>query len=137
MLLEKKSFLYKSFQLFYFLLFFIIFIGMGQEQINYNLRRRMWREDGIYYFCRICGTYLREDLFYKSKRTPFKIDTKCKSHYTKREAGDDGEMDYLKLNPIRDEDFEGTQMILERLGYKFGIDCPPIHIQFNQRHNIK
>jgi len=110
---------------------------MGQEQINYNLRRRMWREDGIYYFCRICGTYMREDLFYKSKRTPFKIDTKCKSHYTKREADDDGEMDYLKLNPIRDEDFKGTQRILEQLGYKFGVEHPPVYIQFNQRHNLK
>jgi len=109
---------------------------MGREIINYNLRRRMWRTDGIYYFCRICGDYLREDNFYKSTRTKWGIDTKCKIHYTKREPDDDGEMDYLKLNPIRDEDFKGTQMILERLGYKFGSEYPPVHIQFNQRHNL-
>ena len=46
-------------------------------------------------------------------------------------------MDYLKLDPIQDEDFEGVQTLLERLGYKFGIDIPPVYIQFNTKHNIK
>lgn len=109
---------------------------MGQERINNNLNRRMWRDDGIYYFCRICGQYKHEDTFYKSKRTLWGLDTKCKIHYTKKDKDDDGEMDYLKLAPLKDEDFEDTQRFLERLGYKFGAEHPPVHIQFNQRHNI-
>ena len=46
-------------------------------------------------------------------------------------------MDYLKLDPIQDEDFTGVQRLLETLGYKFGIDTPPVYVQFNTRHNIK
>ena len=53
---------------------------MGQERINNNLNRRMWRDDGIYYFCRICGQYKHENTFYKSKRTLWGLDTKCKIH---------------------------------------------------------
>ena len=104
------------------------------SQIEKNLKRRMQREDGIYYFCRICGDYLHESNFYKSNKGFFKIDTKCKIHYTKKDKDDDGEMDYLKLNPLKDNDFEGAQRLLERLGYKFDMDSPPVHIQFNQRH---
>ena len=112
---------------------------MGKEQINFNLRRRMMTEDGWIYFCRNCGTYLSENNFYKSKTGPFKISTQCKLHYSKKtkDESDDIEMDYLKLDPIQDEDFQGVQRLLERLGYKFGIDTPPVHIQFNTRHNIK
>ena len=104
------------------------------SKIEKNLKRRMWREDGVYYFCRICGTYLNENNFYKSTRGPFKIDTKCKLHYTSKDKDDDGEMNYLKLNPLTDSDFEGAQRVLETLGYSFDMDSPPIHIQFNQRH---
>jgi len=107
------------------------------SQIEKNLKRRMWREDGIYYFCRICGDYLHESNFYKSNKGFFKIDTKCKLHYTKKDKDDDGEMDYLKLNPLTDDDFKGAQRLLEQLGYKFDMDSPPVHIQFNQRHKNK
>ena len=51
------------------------------------------------------------------------------------ESPDD--MEYLKLDPIQDEDFTGVQRLLETLGYKFGIDTPPVYVQFNTRHNIK
>ena len=122
---------------FKFIFIFCIFISMGNEGIQHNLKRRMWRNDGVYYFCRICGDYLREDNFYKSKTGPFKLDTKCKIHYTKKDIDDDGEMDYLKLNRIQDEDFKGTQMLLESLGYKFGADTPSVHIQFLKRHNLE
>lgn len=110
---------------------------MGQEQIHKHLKRRMLTELGWTYFCRICGEYKPETEFYKSKTGPFRIDTKCKLHYSKKEPNDDGSMDYLKLDPLNDEDFYGAQIVLERLGYKFGMDTPPIHIQFNQKHGIK
>lgn len=110
---------------------------MGKEQINMNLRRRMLGDDGFfYYFCRNCGTYLPETNFYKSKTGPFKISTQCKLHYGKKNKDESDEMDYLKLDPIQDSDFYGTQDLLERLGYKFGIDVPPVHIQFSKKHNL-
>jgi hypothetical protein len=113
---------------------------MGKEQINSNLRRRMLGDDGFfYYFCRNCGTYLPEINFYKSKTGPFKISTQCKLHYSKKDKNesDDIEMEYLKLDPLQDEDFQGVQRLLETLGYKFGVDTPPVWIQFNTKHNIK
>jgi hypothetical protein len=112
---------------------------MGKEQINSNLRRRMMTEDGWIYFCRNCGTYLPETNFYKSKTGPFKISTQCKLHYSKKDKNesDDIEMEYLKLDPIQDEDFQGVQRLLETLGYEFGVDIPSVHNQFLKRHNIK
>jgi len=112
---------------------------MGKEQINFNLRRRMLTDDGWIYFCRNCGTYLSENNFYKSKTGPFKISTQCKLHYSKKDKDEsnDIDMEYLKLDPIQDEDFQGVQRLLETLGYQFGVDIPPVHIQFNTRHNIK
>jgi len=109
---------------------------MAQERILQNLKRRMWSEDGILYFCRICGTYRNETEFYKSKTGPFRIDTKCKLHYTKKDPEDDGEMDYMKLDPLQDHHFIQAQKVLENLGYNFGVDSPPIHIQFNKKHNL-
>jgi hypothetical protein len=110
---------------------------MGTEQINSNLRRRMLTDEGWEYFCRNCGTYLPETNFYKSKTGPFKISTQCKLHYSKKTKDETDEMDYLKLDPLQDNDFYGTQDLLERLGYKFGVDVPPVWIQFNTKHNIK
>jgi len=109
---------------------------MGQEKIKNSLNRRMWREDGVYYFCRICGDYQLEENFYKSKRGPFKIDTKCKIHYTKREQGDEGEMDYLKLSPLTDDDFTGAQALLEKMGYSFTSGSPSVYQQFIKKHNL-
>jgi hypothetical protein len=109
---------------------------MGKEQIEFNLKRRMLTETGWVYFCRICGNYLNEDQFYKSKSSPFKIDTKCRLHYTKKNVDDDSSMNYLKLDPLSDEDFKGAQRLLETLGYEFGMDTPPIWKQFNIRHNL-
>lgn len=110
---------------------------MGNEQIKFNLRRRMMTNEGWVYFCRNCGTYLPETNFYKSKTGPFKISTQCKLHYSKKDKDESDEMDYLKLDPIQDEDFQGVQRLLETLGYKFGVDIPSVHNQFLKRHNIK
>jgi hypothetical protein len=46
-------------------------------------------------------------------------------------------MDYLKLNPLKETDFEGAQIVLERLGYKFGSEYPSVHEQFLTKHNLK
>ena len=99
------------------------------------LSRRMWGENGVVYFCRICGTYLPEDKFFKRKDTVFGIDSRCKEHYTKKEPDDDGEMDYLKLNPLQESDFIGAQELLTKLGYDFSSN-DPIYIQFEKRHGL-
>ncbi len=102
------------------------------------LSRRMMDQQGYWlYFCRICGEYKPEGQFYKRESERFKIDTKCKIHYTKRDKDDDGEMDYLKLNPLKEEDFIGAQKLLMSMGYEYCKGCDPIHIQFKKRHNLK
>ena len=100
------------------------------------LKRRMLTEEGWVYFCRICGTYKPEDEFYTSKTGPFRIDTKCKEHYTRKEDDDNGEMDYIKLDPLKEEHFYETQIVLKNLGYEIGPDSLPVHIQFNKKHNL-
>jgi hypothetical protein len=106
-----------------------------KKQFEKFLSRRMWADNGVVYFCRICGDYLPEDQFYKRKDTPYGIDSRCKIHYTKKEEDDDGEMDYLKLNPLTEEDFVNTQIFLTKLGYDFSTD-EPIYKQFNRRHGL-
>jgi hypothetical protein len=100
------------------------------------LNRRMITEHGMSYFCRICGTYKPETEFYTSKTGPFKIDTKCKEHYTRKEKDDSPEMEYLKLDTLKEIHFHQSQVLLQNLGYEFGPDKEPIHIQFNKKHNL-
>ena len=102
---------------------------MAKEFEKY-LSRRMWTDNGVVYFCRICGEYLPEGNFYRKNDTPFKIDSRCKLHYSKKEKDDDGSMDYLKLNALTERDFMNTQKVLERMGYKFGNEQPSVHEQF-------
>jgi len=110
---------------------------MGQDIINTNLRRRMLSEEGWVYFCRICGKYLPESEFYKSKAGGFGIQTKCKHHYKKNSVEPyDPEMEYLKLQPIQDDDFYETQKLLESLGYEFGPGKEPVYKQFEKKHNL-
>lgn len=101
------------------------------------LKRRMLTDEGWVYFCRICGTYKPVDDFYQSKTGPFRIDTKCKEHYTRREEGDKGDMDYLNLDPLKENHFYQSQILLQNLGYEIGPDKDPVHIQFNKKHNLK
>jgi len=109
-----------------------------KKQFEQHLSRRVLTQDGWEFFCRICGQYKPEDDFYRSKKTKWGIDTKCKIHYKKinREEESD-EYDYIKFNPIREEDFIGVQRILEALNYTFGPDELPIHEQFMERVKIK
>jgi hypothetical protein len=88
----------------------------------------------VVFFCRICGAFKSENDFYKSKKTKWGIDTKCKEHYTRKEPDDDGEMDYLKLNSITEQDFIDTQILLQKMGYKFGPNEKSVHEQFMDRH---
>lgn len=107
---------------------------MGEFQ-QYLNRRRL-TPDGWMYFCRICGEYKLEDEFYKRSDTVFGKDYRCKIHYVKKNKDEDSEMDYLRLLPLKEQDFIDTQILLQTLGYEFGTDSPPVWIQFNQRHNL-
>lgn len=107
---------------------------MAKKQFEQYLSRRMMGETGWVYFCRTCGLYLPEEQFYKSKDSKWGLDSRCKIHHSRRDPDDDGEMAYLKLNPITEQDFIDTQVLLEKLGYFFTGET--IHTQFKKRHNI-
>jgi len=107
-----------------------------KKEFEKYLSRRMWTEDGIVYFCRICGTYLPEDQFFRKNDTPFKVDSRCKIHYSKKEKDDDGDMDYFKLNSLTENDFINTQITLEKMGYKFGEGQPTVHQQFLTKYKL-
>lgn len=99
-------------------------------------KRRIWKEDGVYHFCTLCGDYKHEGDFYKSKSTPFGLTYKCKEHYKKATEPHDKTMDYLKLTPITDSDIEQTKVLLTILGYEVKPGSIPIWQQFINKHNI-
>jgi hypothetical protein len=108
---------------------------MGKNEFQKYLSRRMMGPEGWMFFCRICGTYLPESNFYKSRGTYWGLDTKCKIHYTKKDIDDDPSMNYLKLNPITEQDFVDTQKLLMKLGYTFESD-ESIHQQFMKKWGL-
>lgn len=109
---------------------------MAKKQFEQYLSRRMLGNDGGWvYFCRVCGLYLPESQFYKSKTTRWGLDSRCKIHHSRKDPADDGEMSYLKLNPITEDDFIGTQKILERMGYTF--TGQTVHEQFMNKHKLQ
>ena len=109
---------------------------MGKTRIQTFQNRRIWKEDGIYLFCRSCGDYKLESEFYNSKDTPFGKTYKCKLHYDKTYYDDDTDTEYLKMSPITDFDFEETERVLKDLGYKFGPGELPVWKQFEIKHNL-
>lgn len=109
---------------------------MGSKKMQSFLNRRMLSENGWLLFCRLCGEYKLESEFYNSKTTPFGKTYKCKEHYQKSTTETSDEFDYLKMNPISDKDFEGTEKVLKSLGYKIGPDELPIWKQFEIKHNL-
>ena len=109
---------------------------MGKTMNSY-LNRRIWKETGIFYFCRLCGDYKHEDEFYNSKQTPFGKTYKCRIHYIKDKEPKDNSMDYLNLQTISDDDFSQARLVLQNLGYTFSPDSPPVWEQFNKKHNLK
>ena len=114
----------------------IYLLGMGNKRIESFLSRKLWREDGIYYFCRLCGDYKHEDEFYNSVHTPFGKTYKCKIHFVKDKSDNDPEMEHLKMNSITDSDFQQTEVVLKNLGYKFGPNELPVWKQFEIKHNL-
>lgn len=109
---------------------------MGSKRIQSFQNRRIWKEDGVHLFCRLCGDYKLETEFYNSKDTPFGKTYKCKIHYDKKYRDDDKETEYLKMTPITDSDFEQTEILLTHLGYKFGPGELPVWRQFEIKHNL-
>lgn len=102
---------------------------------TYLSRRIIGPKDGPLFFCRLCGKYQPENQFYKKKGGKWGLDSKCKIHYTRNNEDDDPEMNYLKLDPIKESDFKNVQELLISLGYSFdkGIS---IHQQFKNKHNL-
>lgn len=110
---------------------------MISKRLDKYSKRRMIGSDGLWYlFCRLCGDYKPETEFYNSKDTPFGKTYKCKIHYQKDTVKPDSEMDYLKLNAIKDSDLEQTEVVLKNLGYKIGPGELPIWKQFEIKHKI-
>jgi hypothetical protein len=107
----------------------------GKKKFEDLLSRRIMGEQGWLFFCRLCGKYQPEEQFYKKKGGKWGLDSKCKIHYHRKDKDEDPEMDYLKLDPIREEDFKNTAELLCSLGYNFdnGIS---IHKQFCKKHNL-
>lgn len=98
------------------------------------LDRRIWHiENGLSYWCSICGEYKPESEFYKNKRTKWGVDRICKEHY--RNENEDRDTSHLKFSNIRQSDFNGAVKLLESMGYD--VAKGDIHQQFLQRHGEK
>lgn len=108
---------------------------MGKELFQQQLSRRIMGDNGWELFCRTCGKYKPESEFYRKKGRPFGRDSRCKIHFNKLDEDDDPSYNYLKLNPLSEDDFKGAQELLMMLGYSFDTD-EPIHIQFAKKHNL-
>lgn len=97
--------------------------------------RRIWDKDnGLSYFCNVCGKYKPEKEFYKRKSGNFRVDSKCKIHYTKREKGEDKDNSHLKFTRLSEKDYAEARNLLQKLSYDTTKD---VHEQFKKRHNLK
>ncbi len=109
---------------------------MDSKVDNY-LKRRIWKADGVYYFCRMCGDYMKDSAFYPDKNKNFGVSYTCKLHTKKeKKTEEDKDFDYLKMSRITDNDFDETQRLLENLGFRFGHGELPVHEQFRLKHNL-
>lgn len=109
---------------------------MGKQFEKY-LSRRMMGEAGWMFFCVQCGTYRNEDEFAELDTMYWGVAPSCKMHrkgYRKGET--DKEMNYLKLSPLKEQDFIDTQIFLESIGYVFGIE-KTVHEQFMDKYRDK
>lgn len=110
---------------------------MTSERLNSLQNRRFISVDGSWHlFCRLCGEYKPEEEFYNSKTGRFGKTYKCKLHYSKSDEPIDSEFNYLNLSPLTDKDFQDTENLLKRLGYKVGPNELPIWRQFEIKHNL-
>jgi hypothetical protein len=106
-----------------------------RKNFEKHLNLRIMGKDGWLYFCRQCGDYLPFNNFYKRKNTPWGIDSTCKNHGKKLKIDYDADMEYLKLNPITENDFIEMRDFLTKLGYDFNGD-KSVHEQFMEKHNL-
>lgn len=101
------------------------------------INRRIWDKDkGLSYFCSTCGMYKPEKEFYNRKRSVWGKEPRCKIHFTKRDKDEDPSDVHLKLQRVRESDFVGARLLLQKLGYKTTGD-ESVHEQFKKRHNLK
>jgi hypothetical protein len=99
------------------------------------INRRIWdKNDGVSYFCSICGKYKPEKEFYKSKKNKWGVETRCRLHFTKRDKDDDRNDHHLKLSRVTEKDFIGARELLQQLGYDTTKD---VHQQFKNKHKLK
>ena len=103
------------------------------KRFQQHLNLRMMSNDGWLYFCRQCGDYLPEDQFHKRKGTTWGYNSSCKNHGQHIKTEYDADMEYLKLNPITENDFIEMRKFLKQMGYCF--DCgKTVHEQFLDKH---
>jgi hypothetical protein len=108
----------------------------GKKKFDNLLSRRILGATGWMFFCRLCGKYQPEEQFYKKAESKWGLDSKCKLHYQRNSEDDDPEMKYLKLDPLREDDFKNTQELLTSFGYSFDNGIT-IHEQFCEKHKLK
>lgn len=98
------------------------------------LNRRIWdKEQGVSYFCTICGQYRPEKDFYKDAKNKWGKSSKCKRHYTKRDPDEDKENAHLKFSKVSEKDFVGARILLQKLGYD---TSKSVSEQFNKKHKL-
>jgi len=99
------------------------------------LNRRIWDKDnGLSYFCSICGQYKPEKDFYKSKTKKWGVETRCKIHFSSRDKDDDRNDSHLKFTRLTETDFTQARHLLQLLGYDTSKD---VNEQFKLKHKIK
>ena len=98
------------------------------------INRRIWdKDEGLSYFCPVCGKYKPEKDFYKSKKNKWGVEARCKIHFTKADKIENQQNPHLKLSRVTEDDFIGARILLQKLGYDTTKD---IHEQFKKRHNL-
>jgi len=101
------------------------------------INRRIWdKNNGLSYFCSICGMYKPEKDFYNRKDSRWGKEPRCKIHFTKRDKDDNRKDSHLKLQRVTEQDFIGARILLQKLGYDTSGEIS-VHEQFKKRHNLK
>lgn len=108
---------------------------MKEKPFEKQSSRRIWSDEGVLYFCNICLKYLPEDNFYNRKDSKWGKESRCKLHFTRKSKDEDKDLEYIKLNPLKESDVKETREVLERMGYDLNSD-EPVHVQFLKRKGL-
>jgi hypothetical protein len=113
----------------------------SKKQFERLLSRRIMGEQGEWLvFCRVCGHFKPVTEFYKRTDSKWGVDSRCKEHYKsykkKTDEPEDPEMSYLKLDNIKESDFQNVQEFLTQLGFSFQTE-KTIHEQFMDKYKLK